>query len=103
VEASRLIPTSILASAIKKADATISTMRGLPRLGHVFGSEVTAIWPLVAPVGAAVSVTSMGAGLDISMCVSRDLAAVSNTALWEQSLAQAMSEAAGISLEPVVF
>lgn len=103
VEASRLIPTHILAAAIKKADATISTMRGLPRMGHVFGSPVVGIWPLVAPVGAAVSVTSMGTGLDIAMCVSVDEAAVSDVALWNSCLATSMSEAAGVVLEPMHF
>lgn len=98
VEASRLIPTAVLASVVKKADATISSLRGVPRLGTVGGHQVSGIWPLVAPIGAAVSVTSVGVGLDVSMCVTHDTAAVRDESLWTRCLSQAMSETAGVTL-----
>ena len=98
VEASRLIPTAVLASVVKKADATISSLRGVARLGTIGGHHVSGIWPLVAPIGAAVSVTSVGVGQEVSMCVTHDTAAVRDESLWAFCLGRAMSETAGVAL-----
>ena len=92
VEASRLIPIDILTTAVKQADATISTLRGVARLGHIDGFRIDAIWPLVAPVGAAVSVTSVGVGQSIFLCISWDKSAISDSQIWNIVLTETFSE-----------
>lgn len=98
IEASRLVPSGLIASVVKKADATISSLRGVPRLGHIGGRRVSSIWPLVAPIGAAVSITSVGVGTDVTMCVTHDEAAVTDIGLWRSCLSAAMSQTAGVEL-----
>lgn len=98
VDASRLVPIDLLANAVKQADATISTLRGVPKLGHIDSHVASAIWPLVAPIGAAVSITSVGIGQSIYLCITWDVLAIDDQTIWKQVLTDTWIEIFGTAI-----
>lgn len=85
IDFANFLPINLITDNLNKSDLTVSSLAGTPETLRIAGYEISAVWPVMPPVGAAINFTSLTLGKHLHLGVTIDRAAVVDLQLWQES------------------
>ena len=103
VELANFLPLEFITESLNKSDITVSSLAGTSQIIRMAGYEITGVWPVMPPVGAAINFTSLGLNNQTHLGITIDRAAIDDLDVWRSSWAFAIKTVLGFDIFEQIF